>query len=186
MKQGDILGNIVGGTILVAFFLGILLVVFIPFEMKQLADARTWPSRTGIITQSSASPVYSKRRGTRWHYAIRGTFADNGQPFVITRVRYGQILFRDRGKTVSQEVVARYPVGRTVQVFYSPVNQRRMILEPEASADELQRALALGVVLAFLPVLLYAGGRLKKALTPADGEGQAQRRGIKNNHYHPG
>lgn len=159
MKPGAILGNIAGVAVLLGFFLGLMLVVFVPFEMKQLADARRWPSRAGIITQSSASPVFSKRRGPRWTYVIRGQFADNGEAFVITRVRYGEMI--QGGKTKSQAVVARYPAGRAVEVFYSPTHPRRMILEPGAPADELQRALGLGVSLVLLPALLYAGGRLR-------------------------
>ena len=186
MKPGGLLGNIAGGAVLLAFFHGLMLLAFVPFEMKKLADARQWPSRAGIITQSSASPVYRKRGWRpRWSYVIHGTFADNGEPFVITRVRYGDLI--GGGKTKSREVVSRYPAGSTVQVFYSPQRPRTLILEPQAPADELRRALGLGVVLALLPVLLYAGGRLKKALTAAArGDGRAQRGGVESGDDHLG
>lgn len=151
----DIFGKIIGISLLFGFFAGLIAVVFVPVEMSKMAEARTWPSRPGIITQSSASEVFSKRSGSHWTYVIRGTFNDTGEPFVITKVRYGDFSL-GKGKFKSQETVARYPRGSTVQVFYSPAHPRSMILEPFASWDEMFLILGIGVGLVLLPVVLYA------------------------------
>lgn len=96
----NILGQIVGIALLLGFFAGLIAVVFVPVEMSKMAEAQTWPSRPGVITQSSASGVFGRRRGNRWTYVIRGIFTDTGEPFVITQVRYGEFS-PGRGKSRS-------------------------------------------------------------------------------------
>lgn len=151
----DILWKIIGISLLFGFFAGLIAVVFVPVEMSKMAEAQTWPSRPGIITQSSASEVFSKRSGSHWTYVIRGTFTDTGEPFVITKVRYGDFSL-GKGKSRSLEIVARYSRGSAVQVFYSPAHPHSMILEPFASWDEMFLILGIGVGLVLLPVVLYA------------------------------
>lgn len=151
----NIFGKIIGISLLFGFFAGLIAVVFVPVEMSKMAEAQTWPSRPGIITQSSASEVFSKRSGNHWTYVIRGTFDDTGEPFVITKVRYGDFSL-GKGKSRSLEIVARYPRGSAVRVFYSPTHPHSMILEPFASWDEMFLILGVGVGLVLLPVVLYA------------------------------
>lgn len=154
IKLKKILGQIIGILILLGFFVGLIAVIFVPVEMSKMADAQTWPSRPGVITHSSASEVFSKRRGSYWSYVIRGTFSDTGEPFVITKVRYGG-FWLGKGKSQCQGVVARYPRGSIVQVFYSPTRPNTMILEPFASWDDMYLVLSIGLGLVFLPFVLY-------------------------------
>lgn len=148
------LGQVIGILILLGFFVGLIALVFVPVEMSKMAEAQTWPSRPGIVTHSSASEVFSKRRGSYWSYVIRGTFPDTGKPFVITRVRYGE-FWLGKGKSRCREVVARYPHGSIIQVFYSPAHPNTMILEPFASWNEMYLVLGVGLGLVLLPFVLY-------------------------------
>lgn len=153
-KVRKILGQILGISILLGFFVGLIAVVFAPIEMSKMAEAQTWPSRPGIITHASSSEVFSSRRGNHWSYVIRGTFSDTGEPFVITKVRYGG-FYLGKGKSQSMEIVARYPHGKVVQVFYSPTYPNRMILEPFASWNEIYLVFGVGIGLVLLPFALY-------------------------------
>ena len=150
-----ILGQIIGVALLFGFFAGLIAVVFVPVEMNKMAEAQTWPSRPGVITQSSASEVFSRRRGNHWAYVIRGTFTDTGEPFVITQVRYGEFS-PGRSKPRSLDTVARYPSGSAVRVFYSPAQPRNMILEPFAPLDEMCLVMGIGIGLVLLPAVLFA------------------------------
>lgn len=146
--------KVVGIAILFGFFVGLIAIVFVPVEMSKMSEAQTWPFRTGIITHSSASEVFSRRRGNHWTYVIRGTFLDTGEIFVITKVRYGD-FYLGKGKSQSLDVVARYPRGSEVQVFYSPSHPGKMILEPFASWSEMFIVLGGGIGLVLLPFMLY-------------------------------
>lgn len=154
----NILRQAAGLALLFGFFAGLIIVVFAPVEMSKMAEAQTWPSRPGVITQSSASEAFSRRQGNHWTYVIRGTFTDTGEPFVITRVRYGEFS-PGRSKPKSLQVVARYPSGSTVRVFYSPEQPHRMILEPFAPWDEIYLVMWIGIGLVLLPIVLYAFGK---------------------------
>jgi hypothetical protein len=145
-----------GVAILLGALAGLLAVVFIPFELWRVADARAWPSRPGIVTFSSASPVFSRRRGPRWTYVIRGRFQDQaGGDFLVTRVRYGEIDW-SLGEARAKAVVARYPPGAAVSVYSSPAKPRTMMLEPFAPPRDLQIAFVAGAALLALPFLLWA------------------------------
>lgn len=154
IRLKKILGQIIGILILLGFFVGLITILFVPVEMSKMAEAQKWPSRPGVITHSSASEVFSKRRGSYWSYVIRGTFSDTGETFVITRVRYGE-FWLGKGKPQCKEVVARYPHGSIVQVFYSPTHPNTMILEPSASWNEMYLVLGIGLGLVLLPFVLY-------------------------------
>lgn len=149
-----ILGKTIGVLILLGFFAGLIAVVAAPVEMYQMAEAQTWPSRQGVITLSSASEVFSRRRGNYWSYVIRGIYTDTGEPFVITKVRYGE-FWLGKGKPRSMEIVARYPRGSIVQVYYSPTHPNTAILEPFASWSGMYLVLAVGIGLVLLPFVLY-------------------------------
>ncbi len=138
---------------------GLFIVVVVPFELAEMADARTWPYREGTITYSQASRTTRARRSDYWEPLIRGTYNDTGEAFRISAVRYGAIRLGN-GRGQSMEQVAKYPVGAKVKVYYSPDRPRDAILEPFASWDHLLRLWAIGAGLAMLPLVLYIYGRL--------------------------
>lgn len=154
IRLKKVLGQIIGILTLLGFFVGLIAVVFVPVEMSKMAEAQTWPYRSGVITHSSASEVFRRRGGSSWSYIIRGTFSDTGEPFVITKVRYGGFWF-GKGKSQCQEVVARYPRGSIVQVFYSPTHPNTMILEPFASRGDMYLVLGAGIGLVLFPFVLH-------------------------------
>jgi hypothetical protein len=149
-----ILGKALGVLILLGFLVGLLLVVSALAEMSKMAEAQEWPFREGVVTQSSASETFSRRRGDRWTFVIRGIFNDNGEKFVLTRVRYGEFKL-GKGKAYSLAAVAKYPVGSEVRVYYSPAHPRKMILEPFAPWDEMVIVLGAGIGLVLIPVVLF-------------------------------
>lgn len=159
----DIVGTLIGVILLVGIVFGLFAVVAAPLEMLKMADAETWPSRKGVIKTSSVvrEPGFWKR-GPFWHADICGTYKDNGESFCISRVRYGDFRFRG-DKAGSRETAAKYPVGREVDVYYSPDNPKETTLEPHASWQEMTVLLSLGIGFLFLPVLLWA---LRKKIEP--------------------
>jgi hypothetical protein len=158
-----ILARLLGIAILLGFLVGVVLVLTIPYEMHRMASARSWPSRKGVITQSSASPVHRRCGSYRWSFVIRGRFVDNGEAFTLTRVSYGVIRL-GRREAYCREVVSRYPSGRLVDVHASSKRPQERILEPFAPWRDLWIALGAGLALVALPGVLY----LLRAKEPQD------------------
>lgn len=158
----EIFGQCVGYTLLAGFILGLFLVVTVPFEMYQMAAASNWPSRKGIITKSSAALKISWLQNHYWQAEICGVYKEVGVGFCVSRVRYGEFRFGD-GRRSTVEAVAKYPVGSEIDVYYSPIEPGRTILEPHASRSSIAFAFGLGAGLLLLPALIFVSDR---ALAP--------------------
>ena len=150
---------VLGMAILFWFFLGVLVIIFMPFELRSTAQAREWPSRPGTITQSYTQQTTSAvGRGPWFKPSISGTYDGTGEKFFVTRVRYGGFTW-GTGKHQSDEYVAKYPAGMKVAVYYDPNNQRETILEPNAPWDTMLILSAIGITGFLLPFVLYLLGR---------------------------
>lgn len=150
---------VLGMAILFWFFLGVLVIVFIPFELRSMAQARDWPSRPGTITESYTLQTTSGvGRGPWFKPSIRGTYDGTGENFFITRVRYGGFTWGS-GKRQSDEYVAKYPAGMKVAVFHDPNDPRETILEPDAPWDAMLILSTVGIAGFLLPFVLYFLGR---------------------------
>ena len=154
MRIQVIFQKALGIIILCGFFLGLFFLVTASIELYHMELTKNWSARKGVITYSRAEVVYSQRRGEIWKPDIRGVFQDNGEKFFITRIRYGDFPFGSR-KQLAQQAAANYPIGKIVEVYYEPDNQRNHILEPFASRQSMLIVLAIGVGLISIPLLLY-------------------------------
>ena len=150
----ELLLRVLAVLILLGFLVGLLLVVFVPVELYKMAQASEWPSRKGVVTISYARRVNPVSKPAYWRAEIIGTFVDNGERFAITRARYGDFRFGS-GEASASDIVAKYPVGIEVNVYYSPTNPRETILEPFAPGSKMFVALGVGIGFVLLPVGLY-------------------------------
>ena len=158
-KAKDVMGKILGFTLLAGIVFGLFTVVAVPFEMYKMAQAQHWPSRKGTITLSYARKISNPREAPWWKTEICGRYLDNGEKFCISRVSYGEFRFGG-GKASSEAKVAKYPVGREVEVYYAPEHPKRTILEPHASWKHMIVLLGLGIGFLLVPVLLWLFRRL--------------------------
>ena len=125
-----------------------------PFEMLKKAEAEAWPSRKGVITKSYASHKRGSKNVLYYAPEICGEYKDNGEKFCISRVRYGGFLFGDR-KEYAFETVAKYHVGKEVDVYFSPKNPKETVLEAHSSWREMKTLFGLGIVFLLLPLFLW-------------------------------
>jgi len=130
----------------------------IPFELYKKSQAESWPSRTGVITKSftSRQSGSSGRSGSAPYVKaeICGAYKDNGEAFCVTRVRYGGFRFGEARRS-AEETVARYPVGTTVDIHYSPDDPKETVLEASSPWTEMFVLLGLAIVFLLLPVILW-------------------------------
>ena len=149
--------KIAGYMILVGIVFGLFVVVVIPFELFKKADAETWPARKGVVTKSYAdrhSGGFGRSGASYYKAEVCGQYQDNGENFCVTQIRYGGFRFGE-GKADALDTVARYPAGRTVDIYYSPDNPRETVLEAKSPWIEMLALLGLGIGFLTLPIVLW-------------------------------
>lgn len=119
----------VGCTFLLlnAIFLGIIF-----FTRRKMAAVSQWPSTLGTILMSTLESRRSSDNGGYTSY-----------PVVQYSYRIGEQIYQGRkiapglevGGTGAGKVVARYPAGAQVMVFYNPQNPSDAVLETKAPAQ---------------------------------------------------
>jgi hypothetical protein len=143
-------------VLLAGFVGGLFVLVVMPFELLPMHAARTWPARQGVIEASRTT--FARGGGTRptpfWRVDIRGAYADSGEEFRISRIRYGDFRWGD-GRAQAEADTRRYAVGSVVDVYYSPSSPSDTVLEPLAPWDTMLILLGLAVAFVATPPLLF-------------------------------
>ena len=103
-----------------AIFLGIIL-----FTRRKVARASGWPSTMGTVTESRIQ-MRSNSEGGRTSYPfVQYAYQVMGRSYRGEKVMPGI----DVGGSGAQKVVARYPVGAQVLVYYDPEKASEALLE---------------------------------------------------------
>ena len=128
-------------VVLNAIFLAILL-----YMRRKVNQVSGWPSTQGVITSSTLESRSSEDGYT--HYpAVYYSYQVSGQAHKGNRIAPGV----DVGGSGARKVIARYPMGAPVTVYYNPQNPADAVLEKQAPAPTL-----LWIVLGVLDCLLCA------------------------------
>ncbi len=97
----------------------------IGWQMYRVHDARArYAVVQGVVTASTVVRSGSRRTtyapGVEYQYVVGADtlFGD----------RYSYLNWSSSGKTSAEQVVAKYPVGSTVEVFYDPLQPDRSVL----------------------------------------------------------
>jgi len=85
-----------------------------------------WPVARGVIAASEVE-TEERRGGPRYRPRIIYGYAIAAHPYAGRRVRFGDIE-----SVEAEEIVARYPKGKDVQVRYAPDDRQLAVLEPGA------------------------------------------------------
>ena len=138
-----------------------------------------WPSVTGKIVTSEIATVTG-----RFKYGIRTSlvadieyaYTVNGQDYQGEHLRLLPMLHMKPDGT-PQELVARYPLGRSVEVYYDPSNPTAAVLitTPGDDCHKLMHSVSvmgpcvafLGLVLAGIGTMCLGGQRTAAAASPA-------------------
>ena len=121
---------------IIGFVLVILNVVFlgiIYFMRRRMAVVSQWPSTMGTVIMSTIEWRSSSDSGSTAYPVVRYSYQVNGQPYQSYKLAPGPEV----GGTGAQKVVAKYPSGAQVLVFYNPQNPSEAVLERKAPAQWL-------------------------------------------------
>lgn len=109
-------------------FLGIIF-----FMRRRMAVVSTWPSTMGTVINSFLEARSSSEGGTTNYPVVQYSYQVSGQTYQSSKRAPGMEV----GGTGAGSVVAKYPVGAQVVVFYDPQNPSDAVLERKAPAQWL-------------------------------------------------
>lgn len=139
--------------ILNAIFLGVIF-----FMRRKMTAVSQWPSMMGAVTSSYLERRSSSEGGSTNYPIVQYSYQVGGQSYQSTKLAPGPEV----GGTGAGKVVARYPEGAQVMVFYNPENPSDAVLERKAPAQWLMWLLLIVfdcVLCGVIPILYFSLGQ---------------------------
>lgn len=119
----------IGGSILL---LNAILLATIFFTQRKAGAARSWPTAAGTVLESALeSRRSSNNRGWVNYPRVIYTYTVSGQSYASSRIAPGMEV----GGTGAPGVIAKYPPGAQVKVYYNPQNPSDAVLETNTPAS---------------------------------------------------
>jgi hypothetical protein len=119
----------IGIIVFVLFILNVIFLAVIYFMRKKMAEVSQWPSVMGVV-QMSTVERRSSEDGYTDYPVVQYSYQVNGQPYQNSKLAPGPEV----GGSGARKVVAKYPAGAQVMVFYNPQNPSDAVLERKAPA----------------------------------------------------
>ena len=144
----------IAGFILLIFNIVFLGVIY--FMRRKMAVVSQWPSTMGTVMMSTIEQRRSSDNSRYTDYpVVQYSYQVGGQIYQGLKLAPGPEV----GGTGAKKVVARYPQGAQVMVFYDPQNPSDAVLEKKAPAQWLMWLL-LGifdcVLCGILPIIWFS------------------------------
>lgn len=113
-------------------------------------QTESWIARDAVVTKSELS--WTLRSGRKhWFPKISVEFPDTREEVRVT-VAYGRWLgWNDQIRKTAEADIARYPVGRAVQVYHAPEDRQIAVLERLPWTERLF-LVVLGLLMILIPV----------------------------------
>ena len=122
----------VGIIIFVLFILNAIFLTVIYFMRRKMAAVSQWPSTLGAV-QMSTLERRSSEDGYTDYPVVQYSYQVGGQAYQSLKLAPGPEV----GGSGARKVVAKYPAGAQVMVFYNPQNPAEAVLERKAPAQWL-------------------------------------------------
>ncbi len=148
-------------TLIIGFVLFILNAVFLTiiyFMRRRMAVVSQWPSTMGTVMMSTLEWRSSSEGGSTAYPVVQYSYQVNGQAYQGYKLAPGPEV----GGTGAKKVVARYPPGAQVMVFYDPQKPSDAVLEKKAPAQWLMWLLLVIFDCALcgaVPFIIWRGGQ---------------------------
>jgi hypothetical protein len=107
-------------------FIGIILAT-----QRKVNAIKNWPSTLGTVLMSDIEWRRSSKGGSTAYPVVQYTYAVNGQTYQSRKRAPGGEV----GGTGAKKVVAKYPAGAQVVVFYDPQKPSEAVIERKAPAQ---------------------------------------------------
>lgn len=140
--------------------LSLFCIVFPQQEINAAKEAMHWLPKKAEITHSrvvSTTTYGDNRTSTSYRADIKGVWVEDQGGFIIERVSYPQISDR----SLVENIVREYPVGKIVTVFVAPDEPYRVILKKDVSLNSMYWAQAVGACFIIVALILFSEARKK-------------------------
>jgi hypothetical protein len=122
----------IGIIVFVLFILNVVFLTILFFMRRRMATVSQWPATMGNVIGSSIERR-SSEDGYTDYPVVQYSYQVGGQAYQSYKLAPGPEV----GGTGARKVVAKYPAGAQVMVFYDPQNPAEAVLERKAPAQWL-------------------------------------------------
>jgi len=122
----------IGIIVIVLFILNIVFLTIIFFMRRRMATVSQWPATMGNVIMSTVERR-SSEDGYTDYPVVQYSYQVGGQAYQSYKLAPGP----EMGGTGARKVIAKYPAGAQVMVFYDPRNPAEAVLERKAPAQWL-------------------------------------------------
>jgi hypothetical protein len=146
---------IVVGLAVLFIGIGLLLIFLYRRNQKRASESLLWPETSGTVVHSAVSAEVSvfdndeiqNQRQQMYSADIRYTYLIDGVEYTTKRISFaGKSSYSKQQR--AEEIIAKYPQGASVRVFYNPEKNQESVLERTANGS----GVLLGAGVAFLLV----------------------------------
>ncbi len=120
----------VGIIVFILFILNAIFLTVIYFMRRKMVAVSQWPSTMGAV-QMSTIERRSSEDGYTDYPVVQYSYQVGGQTYQSLKLAPGPEV----GGSGARKVVAKYPAGAQVMVFYNPQNPSEAVLERKAPAQ---------------------------------------------------
>lgn len=158
MEIADLIGPLIGGCFVGVFLIvGIILIVKSIKDKKKAEASGAWPSTTGTVVEStikehSSYDTDDHTQRTTFSPYVKYTYTVMGTAYESHKLAFGAA--QSGSYKFAQDLIAAYPAGATVAVYYDPNNPAEAVLMRKSGSSKVM--LILGIV--FVAVSLCIGG----------------------------
>lgn len=138
------------------FIVGLPLLLVGIFSEKRAKTAQAWPSIQGVVLSSKVEQNYDNETGsatTSFEPVVEYQYELMGQSLTGKRISYGANSFNYKK---AAEIVALYPAGSKVKVYYNPEKVSDCTLETTSRGGKVFRII--GFILVPVAFILFALG----------------------------
>jgi hypothetical protein len=148
------MGTMITLVVAAPFLLVVLFLFYIAFRSSRKADvSKDWPTTMGrVITATVEQRRSSSSEGgySTSHYPqVIYEYTVNGQKYMGSKINFGmEVGYGWAG--MAERIIAKYPVGGMVQVYYDPGDPIQAVLERSSGSSS---KILIGVAVVILVIL---------------------------------
>lgn len=156
---------IAGGSLIVLFGIAGAVMIFKYFqEQKEADESQGWSSTIGKITKSSIQREASyESSNTLYFPEVEYLYEFLGTEYTGNRITFGGSTGNSNRKK-SEETLAKYPVGKSIPIYYDPNNPQDSVLIRKMGTGGMV-FLVVGILFVFISICTTGIGAIFAGLT---------------------
>jgi len=119
--------------------------------LQNARASASWPTAEGRVTSSQVDHSTDAEGGDSYQPEVTYQYMVDSLSYENSTIKFGENSYGNR--RTAEEIAARYPVGRSVAVYYDPGQPGRSVLEPGVSAGSYI-VLGIGVLFVVISMII--------------------------------